>query len=102
MAPHKFSFALDSLHSRAYFWSCEDSLWRRHPESHIASFVFQDLQSQRDNIVSTIITRAIRIHLYKDIPKSEKDVFSSKSLLIISLAKMASHRGVKSFESHAR
>ena len=41
MAPHKFSFHMDSLHSLACLWTCEDGLWRRHPESHIASSFFK-------------------------------------------------------------
>ena len=45
MALHKFSFALESLHSLDFFWACEDSLWRLHPEPQISSFVFQDLHS---------------------------------------------------------
>ena len=76
MAPHKFSFALDSLHSLACFWACGGGLWRRRPKYQIANFVFQDLQYQRDNGVSTMITRAIRRHLYKYIPNNEKDVLS--------------------------
>ena len=30
MSPHFFLFAMDSLHSLAYLWACEDGLWRRH------------------------------------------------------------------------
>ena len=71
MAPHTFSFALDSLHSLACFWACEDGLWHRHNKYQIASFVFQDLQSQRYNGVSTIITIDIRHQLSKDVPKNE-------------------------------
>ena len=41
MAPHKFSFVLDSLHSLAYLWACEDGILCRRPESQIASFCFK-------------------------------------------------------------
>ena len=41
MTLHKFSFALESLHSLACFWAYEDGLWRRHPKSQIANFVFK-------------------------------------------------------------
>ena len=59
-----------------------------------SQFFFQDLHSQRDNGFSTMITRAIRFHLYKYLPKNEKDEFSLKYLRIASVTKMAAHRGV--------
>ena len=101
MAPHTFSFALDSLHSLACFWACEDGLWHRHNKYQIASFVFQDLQSQRYNGVSTIITIDIRHQLSKEVPKNEKYVFILESLHIASVTEMVAHRGVNFFESHA-
>ena len=67
MAPYKFSFDLDSLNSLACFWACEDGVWLHHPEYQIASFVFQDLHSQRENGVSIMITRSIRSNLSKDV-----------------------------------
>ena len=82
MAPHKFSFALDSLLSFDYFWACEDGLWRRHPKSQIYSFVFQDLQYQRYNRVFTMINKSILLHLSKDVPTNEMYVFSSRYLRI--------------------
>ena len=102
MDPQIFSFYLDSLHSLACFWACEYDLWRRHPKSQIASFVFQYLHSQRDNVFSTTITRSIMHHLSKDVPKNENYVFSSKYLRIASVTKMATHRGVNFFERHDR
>ena len=63
MDPHKFSFDMESLNSLSCFWACEYVLWRRHTNSKIASFVFQDLKYQRENGVSKMITRAIRRHL---------------------------------------
>ena len=48
MDPHKFSFAVDSLHHLASLWACEDSLWHHHPKSHPSIFVFQDLHYQRE------------------------------------------------------
>ena len=75
MALNTFSIALGFLHSIACFWSCEEGLWRCHPESQISIFVFQYLHSQRDNGVSTKITRSIRLHLSKDKPKNEKDAY---------------------------
>ena len=98
---NKFSFAMDSLHPLACFWAREDSLWRCHPKYQIASFVFQDLYSQRDNGVSTMTTRATIHQLYKVVPKNENDAFSSKSLRIVSISKMATHQGVDFFERHA-
>ena len=77
MAPHIFSFSLDSLHSLAYFWACKYDLWRRHTNYQIDSFVFQDLHSQKENRVSTMTTKAIRHHLSKDVSNNEKDMFSS-------------------------
>ena len=100
IAPTKFYFALDSIRSLDCLWACEDCLWRRHPEYQIASFVLQDLRSQRDSVVSKLTTNAIIRHLSKDIHKNEKYVFSSKSLRIVSITKMASHQGVDFFESH--
>ena len=73
MSQHKFSFALYSLHSLACFWEREDGLWRCNPKSQIANSLFQDLQSQRDNGVSTMITKSIRIHLSKNLPNNEKN-----------------------------
>ena len=102
MAPHIFSFSLDSLHSLAYFWACKYDLWRRHTNYQIDSFVFQGLQYNRENVVSTMISRAIRRHVSKYLPKTENDSFSSKYLRISSITKMAAHRGVNFFESHAR
>ena len=102
MAPHNFSFALDSLHSLVCFWVCEDGIWRRNPTYQIASFLFQDLYSQRENVFYIMITRSIRHHLSKDVHKFEKGVFSSKSLCISSVTEMAAHWGVNFFEIHAR
>ena len=90
------------IHSLTCFWACEDGLWCRHPESQIASFMLQNLHYQRDNGFSTMTTRAIRLNLSKYIPKNEKYAFSSKSLRIASVTKMASHRGVNFFDIHAR
>ena len=101
MAPHKFSFALESLHFLDCFWACEDGLRRRHPKSQIASFVFQELHYPRDNVVSTIITIAIRRHLSKDVPKTENCAFSSKSLCVASITQMATPQGVNFFESRS-
>ena len=101
MALHKFLFAVDSIHSLACFWVYEDGLWHRHTKSKINSFVFQDLQYQRDNGFSAMITRSIRRHISKDLHKNEKDAFSSKSLCIASITEMAARRGVKLFEIHA-
>ena len=75
MDPHKFSFVLESLQSLACFWACKGGLWRRHPKYQIASFMFQYLHYQRDNGFYTMITRAIRLHLFKDLPNNEKDTF---------------------------
>ena len=49
-----------------------------------------------------MINRAIRFHLSKDIPNTENDVFSSKSLPIASVTKMAAQRGLNSVKSHTR
>ena len=97
---HKIYFALDSLQYLDFFWACEDGLWRCHPGSQIASFVFQDMKYQRDNEVSIMITISIRSHISKDAPKNGKDVFSSKSLRIASSTEMEAHQGVNLFESH--
>ena len=48
-----------------------------------------------------MITRDIRLHLYKDVPKNEKDEFSSKHLRIEPITKMEAHRGVNFFGIHA-
>ena len=98
---NKFSFAMDSLHPLACFWAREDSLWRCHPESQIARFVFQYLYYHRDNRVSTMTTIATRHQLYKVVHKNENDAFSSKYLRIVSISKMATHQGVDLFERHA-
>ena len=100
--PSKNSFALDLLHPLACLWACEDGLWRRHPKSKIASFVFQYLKSHRENGFSKKITRAIRLHLSKDVTKNEKYSFISKSLCIASITKMSVQQGVIFFDSHAR
>ena len=100
MAPHKFYFALDSLHYLACFWECEYILWHLHQKSQIASILFQYLHSQRGNGASTMITESIRRHLYKLVPKNDKDVFSSKFIRITSITKMASQWGLDFFESH--
>ena len=101
MALNKFLFSLDSLHSLACFWTCEDGLWRRHPKSQIASFVFQDLTYQRDNGASKMITRPIRRHLPKAVPKNEKDAFILKYLHISPIIEMVAHWDVYFFHSHA-
>ena len=75
-------------------------MWRCNPKYQIASFLFQDLHSQRDNGVSNIIIKAIRLHLSNDVHKNKNDSFSSKYLYIVSITKMAAHRGVDFFESH--
>ena len=49
-----------------------------------------------------MITKAIKSHLSKDVPKNKKDLFSSKSLRISSIAPMDSHRGVHFFEIHSQ
>ena len=49
-----------------------------------------------------MITRAIRRHFSKDVPKNEKDVFISKYLRIAYITEMTAHRGVNFLESHAR
>ena len=97
----KFYFALDSLHSLYCFWEYEDGLWRHHPKLHIASFLFQDLQFQRDYILSKVITKSIRRYLSKEVTNNDKDVFSSKYLSISPITKMAAHQGGDFFESHA-
>ena len=48
-----------------------------------------------------MITRDIRHHLSKDIPKNENDAFTSKYLRITSITKMAAHWGVDFFKFHA-
>ena len=101
MAPHKFLFSLDSLHSLACFWTCEDGLWQLYPKYWIASFVFQYLNSQRDNGSSTMLTRPTRSHLSKGLPKNEKDAFKSKYLRISPIIEMAAHQNVYFFDSHA-
>ena len=93
---------MDSLHYLACFWACEDGLWCHHPEYQISSFLFQDINSQRDNGFSTMTTRAIRRHLSKDAHKNEKDEFSSKYLRIAHITEMVAHRGVDFFERHTR
>ena len=102
MALHKFSFAMYSLHYLACFWEYEDYLWRHHPESHIASFLLQDLHSQRENGFSTMITIAIIHHLPKYATKNENDAFRSKYFYIAYITKMTAHQGVELFESHYR
>ena len=47
-------------------------------------------------------TKSIKPHLYKDVPKNDKDAFSSKYLRIEYVTKMAAHRGVYFFGSHAQ
>ena len=49
MAPHNFTFALESLHSLACLWESEEGLWNCHPKYHVSSFLFQDLHYQREN-----------------------------------------------------
>ena len=102
MSPHKFTFALKSLHSLACFWAREYGLWRRHPKYQIESFLFQYLYSHRENGVYKMITRAIRHHLSKDTAKNEKDEFSSKSIHIAPITNMVDHRGVYFFDIHAK
>ena len=46
-------------------------------------------------------TKSIRRPLPKDITNNEKGVFGPKYLCIASITKMADHRGVYFFESHA-
>ena len=67
----------------------------------MTSFVFQYLDFESNRGVYTMITRSIRLHLYKDGPKNENDVFSSKYLHIASITKMATHQGVDIFKGHA-
>ena len=100
MDPQKKYFAIDSLHSLACFWQFKGGLWCHHPKYQIASFVFQDLHSHRYNGFFTIITRSIRRHTSKDVPKNEKGAFSSKYFCIASIAEMAAHRGVEFFKIH--
>ena len=100
MTLYKFSFAVDSLHSLDCLWACEDGIWRNSNKSHMGSFLFQDLHYQRDNGVSTMITKSIIISLSKGLPKNDKDVFTSKSLNIVSITKMASHGVVDLLDSH--
>ena len=80
-------FALDSLYSLYCFCECEDGLWRRHLKYQIAIFVFQYQHSRRYNVISTIITRSIRCHLYKNLPKKKNHVFTSKFLCIAFITK---------------
>ena len=100
MALHKKN--LGSLHSLACFWACEDSLWHRHNKSQITRFCVSILGILEVQWSFTIITRAIRHHLYKYLRKNEKSVFSSKSLCIVSITKIAARRGVDFFKIHAR
>ena len=101
MAPHKFLFSLDSLHSLDCLWTCEDGLGWLHPKSQIASFVFQDLKSQMDNGASKMISRPIRLHHSKDVLQNEKDAFRLKYLRIQPIIEMAAHWYVYYFDSHA-
>ena len=64
--------------------------------------LFEDLHSQRDNGVPTMITRSIIHHLSKGVPKNEKDTFRSKYLCIVSITEMTANRGVNFSESHVR
>ena len=91
-----------SLHSLAFFWACADGLGCHHPEYQIAIFVLLNLHSQKYNIVSTIITKSIIIHLSKDVPKNWKDAFRSKYLHISFITKMAAHQSLELFDSHNR
>ena len=98
----KYASGVDSLHSLACFWACEVGLLRRYPKSQITSFMFQDLHYKIYNGVPTMITKVIRHPLSKYVPNNEKDIFSSKSLRIESIDKMAAHQGVDFSESHSR
>ena len=49
---------------------------------------------QRDNGWPIMITKHIRLHLSKDVPKNENDALSSKYLCIKSITEMEAHRGV--------
>ena len=62
--------------------------------------MFQDLHSQRDDGVPTMIIISIISQLSKEVLKNKKDVFSSKSLRIASVTKMAANQGVNFFESY--
>ena len=48
-----------------------------------------------------MITRSSRLHLSKDVPKNQKDLFSSKYLHVAPITKMVANRGVYFLESHA-
>ena len=100
--PAQIFISLDSLHSLACLWTCEDGIWRRHPESQIASFLFQDINSQRENGSSKMITRPIRCHISKDVPKNEKYVFRLKYLRTSPKIEISAHRDVYFFDIHAR
>ena len=47
-----------------------------------------------------MITRAIKIHPFKYVPKNENNASSSKSIRITFIIKMADHQGVYSFDIH--
>ena len=61
-------------------------------------FFIRYLHTQRENEMSTMITKAIRRHFSKGVPKNETDAFSSKYVCIESIAKIESHQGVDLFK----
>ena len=48
-----------------------------------------------------MITKPIRLQLYKDVPKNDKGVFSSKYFHITIISEMASHQGVHYFYNNS-
>ena len=57
-----------------------------------------NLHYQSYNVVSTMITKAIRRHFSKGVPRNETDAFSSKYVCIESIAKIESHQSVDLFK----